>query len=329
MKSYSFFEKLLHELILSNQFVREATFSAESMTMSRQYYDSNQDHIFIAGLARSGTTILLNKIYETELFASLSYTDMPFILAPNIWAKMNFKSNNTILSDRLHGDGIRISLESPEAFEEVFWKTFDDKDKDSKKKFVKFVNNVLLRHDKKRYLSKNNQNIRRLRVINEIYPNALIIIPFRDPLQHSYSLFRQHMNFIDLSRNDPFIGKYMKLIGHTEFGSNYRPIIQDNLEYPNSSDPNHWIEQWNLVYLDCLKLIRSIDMSNINFLSYDYLCTQPLTWKNILSKSKIPFKSMNDGSKFKISKKNIPLVFDEKQMRQAFTLHENLLDLSL
>ena len=45
-------------------------------------------------MARSGTTILLNAIYETNEFASLTYQDMPFILSPNIWSKLN--KNNTI-----------------------------------------------------------------------------------------------------------------------------------------------------------------------------------------------------------------------------------------
>ena len=37
--------------------------------------------------------------------------------------------------ERAHGDGIKVSTESPEAFEEVFWMTFDEDDKDTKEKF--------------------------------------------------------------------------------------------------------------------------------------------------------------------------------------------------
>ena len=51
------------------------------------------------------------------------YADMPFILAPNLWSKINL-NHQTELSERAHGDGILINSESPEAFEEVFWKTF-------------------------------------------------------------------------------------------------------------------------------------------------------------------------------------------------------------
>ena len=32
------------------------------------------------------------------------------------------------LKERVHGDGIKVSIDSPEAFEEVFWKTFSDEE---------------------------------------------------------------------------------------------------------------------------------------------------------------------------------------------------------
>lgn len=52
--------------------------------------------IFICGLARAGTTILMRSIYETNEFASLTYEDMPLVIAPNIWAKisMRWRKNN-------------------------------------------------------------------------------------------------------------------------------------------------------------------------------------------------------------------------------------------
>ena len=63
------------------------------------------------------------------------YKDMPFILAPNLWSKLSFNKKNIDLVERAHGDGIRVSVESPEAFEEVFWMTFDEYDIDTKEKF--------------------------------------------------------------------------------------------------------------------------------------------------------------------------------------------------
>ena len=82
----------------------------------------------------------------------------------------------------------------------------------------------------------NNQNIRRIELISSIFKQSNIIIPFREPIQHSYSLLTQHKKFIEESKNDKFIPKYMKWIGHTEFGPNYIPIHDKNLTNNNDLD---------------------------------------------------------------------------------------------
>ncbi len=81
MYSYGKLEKILHRFALSSQFMREATFDIESSLISSR--SSEKSHVFIAGMARSGTTILLNSVYKSNIFASLTYADMPFVLAPN------------------------------------------------------------------------------------------------------------------------------------------------------------------------------------------------------------------------------------------------------
>mgnify|MGYP003319039763 CR=1 FL=1 len=126
MNNYSWLEQKLHKFALSSQFMREVTFDFENTNISLPRV--NEDHVFIAGLARAGTTILLNALYESNIFGSLSYSDMPFVLAPNLWSKISFNKKNLELKERAHGDGIKVSTESPEAFEEVFWKTFADED---------------------------------------------------------------------------------------------------------------------------------------------------------------------------------------------------------
>ena len=83
------------------------------------------------------STILLNAIYKSNVFASLSYSDMPFVLAPNLWSKISFKKKDLELKERAHGDGIKVSTESPEAFEEVFWKTFAEENDDEFKSVFK------------------------------------------------------------------------------------------------------------------------------------------------------------------------------------------------
>ena len=83
----------------------------------------NVKSLFITGLARSGSTILLNTLYDTGKFASLKYSDMPFVVCPNIWSKINFNKKNYYKKIRAHNDGVKFSATSPEAFEEVFWKS--------------------------------------------------------------------------------------------------------------------------------------------------------------------------------------------------------------
>ena len=219
MNNYSWLEQKLHKFALSSQFMREATFDFESNNSSS--FSSTGDHIFITGLARAGTTILLNALYKSNVFASLSYADMPFVLAPNLWSKISFRNKDLELKERAHGDGIKVSTESPEAFEEVFWKTFAEEDDELEEKFRVYVGNILHKNKKERYLSKNNQNIKRINLINSFFSNSKILIPFREPIQHAYSLLTQHKRFIEYSKNDKFISKYMKWIGHTEFGPNY------------------------------------------------------------------------------------------------------------
>ena len=100
MNNYSWLEQKLHKFALSSQFMREVTFDFESTNFAPS--SETGDHVFITGLARSGTTILLNALYKSNIFASLSYADMPFVLAPNLWSKISFnKKIKDALFDRI------------------------------------------------------------------------------------------------------------------------------------------------------------------------------------------------------------------------------------
>ena len=92
MNNYSWMQQHLHQLALNSQFMREVTFDVECSFLSN--LKENDNHIFVSGLARSGTTILLNALYESMEFASLSYKDMPFVLAPNLWSKLSFQKKD-------------------------------------------------------------------------------------------------------------------------------------------------------------------------------------------------------------------------------------------
>ena len=107
MKKYSWLQQKLHKLALSFQFIRETAFDVETSLISTR--KTNDNHVFLAGLARSGSTILLNAIHASNQFSSLSYQDMPFVLAPNLWSKISRNKKDGNLVERAHGDGIKVS----------------------------------------------------------------------------------------------------------------------------------------------------------------------------------------------------------------------------
>lgn len=320
MNNYSFFQQQLHKFALSYQFIREASFD-----INRSIYGKStkfKDHIFVCGLARSGTTTVLNALYKSGIFASLSYADMPFVMAPNIWSSLFIKKNEELFIERAHGDGIKVSTSSPEAFEEVFWLTFSE-NKNSKVYFEEYINNIINNRNKERYLSKNNQNIKRLEFLAKSFPESKIIVPFREPLQHTFSLLTQHQKFIDAGKKDAFISLYMKLIGHTEFGPNYIPIHNTKLKYPNTHSLDHWLEQWHEVYKNLLVISK---YRNIRLLCYEKLCNVENAWTNLRSLAKIKNEYSFD---FKESLKRIENDHDNELLSKCRILYEKLENLSI
>ena len=317
MNNYSWLQQKLHQFALSSKFMREVMFDVESSSISTNQTDDN--HIFVSGLARSGTTILLNAIYESNEFASLSYQDMPFILAPNLWSKLSSNKKDIDLVERAHGDSIKVSTESPEAFEEVFWMTFDESDKETKEKFKNYVQTIIYKYHKKRYLSKNNQNIRRVELLSKVFPHSKILIPYRNPIQHSYSLLNQHKRFIEVSKKDKFISQYMKWVGHTEFGPNYTPIHDKNLYFEDDLNINHWLEQWYLAYKHCFDNLKNNE--NVYFICYEKLCNGSEYWVDVLQILNI--KETYDFA-FKESSKEVSLEIDNDLSNKALSLYSKL-----
>ena len=222
--------------------------------------------LFITGYARSGTTYLLNELYKSNLFSSLKYSNLPLILSPkinNIFIKIFANQNNNSSYLRAHSDGLNISYNSLEAFEEIFWKfisgnSYIKKDYLNKhnlsnfdlEEFNKYIS--LVTEQNKIYLSKNNNNILRIKDLSNI-ENSTFLIMFRSPLEHSYSLLKQHNNFINLQQKETFIKDYMSSIGHYEFGQDHKPFFYNNNEY-KSETINYWIKEWTKFYTEILNI---------------------------------------------------------------------------
>ena len=316
-KNYSFLSQMFHHLVLGSNIVQEMLFDLEKIFFKKKIKNDNlKQHIFISGLSRSGTTALMRYIYETNLFASLTYRDMPFITSPNLWNKiLGNKTTSSVSKVRAHKDGIQVNIGSPEALDEVFWRVklnnnyiHSDKlvihevNEEVINEFRKFVSLILYRYKKNLYLSKNNNNLLRLESIIKAFPNCLILIPFRNPVEQANSLLLQHQNFTEMQTKNKFVRSYMSYLVHYEFGIDdryYEFIKNDNIKY-NKNSISYWLTKWinTYTYLSQEKFVKK---NNILYLNYDYFCENPQkVLKNLFKK--INLDSLSFDSSFKIKK---------------------------
>jgi len=289
---YSAGDRLLHRLALGSSLIRRTSFDIEALFTAKNRQPTNEKHIFICGLARAGTTILMRTFYETGQLCSLTYRNMPFVLMPNIWKGLSdpFLKHKRA-RERAHGDGILVNFDSPEAFEEVFWRSYCGKDyifdnclmphdvsEEVIIQFRHYISSIIASCDnlgQRRYLSKNNNNILRLDAIRGAFPEALIIIQFRDPLQQALSLMAQHKKFLIKHAKDQFSCDYMRWLGHHEFGATHKPF-QFNHEASSAVDYaadniNYWLNVWICTY----RFLLEKAPSDCAFVCYENLCAEP------------------------------------------------------
>ena len=316
MQNYNFVQKTLHDLLLSNNFIKKSLYEIEKIFFLKKQKNQiqNEKHIFITGLPRSGTTALLNFLYDTNQFSSFTYENMPFVMAPNFFSKIK-TSSNFQKRERFHQDGIFYDLKSPEAFDEIFFSTFSENE--IKEELTNFVSLILLNKKHKRYLSKNNLNYKRIDIIQTIFPNSIFLIPFREPLQHAYSLFKQHAHFTKLQNQNEFIRRYMNYLGHNEFGKNHKSwnIPKSNNNY---NDLNYWLEQWLLFYDKIFKRYRNY--KNCYFVTFENL--EKINY--IQELLKLLDLHQKPNFQFKINIKEIRDTFDKDLYLNASNLYEQI-----
>lgn len=295
--SYSSAERALHQLAFGTVSTQLQLAEMETRTCRARLAGLRIERpVFVAGLPRSGSTLLLELLENTGIFASQRYSDMPFVFTPWWWnvSASPFR-HGTERRERAHGDGMLISPESPEAFEEMLWKPFwpsryksDHIKLWQSRRFPEFdtffeahVKKVIMtrkreRANASRYLSKNNLNIARLRYLQDMFPDAIFLVPFRDPLQQALSLLRQHLRFVDLHAKDEFAREYMLATGHFDFGANLKPVDFDNwwTKAEVRPLPQHvafWLEYWCRGYA----FLSRQELPNATFVSYEALCADP------------------------------------------------------
>ena len=86
---YSPLDKMLHRLVLGAPVLAEMVHDIErGIYLKSAPQSASGAHVFVTGFARAGSTILMREIHGTGQFGSLTYADMPFVLAPNLWARL-------------------------------------------------------------------------------------------------------------------------------------------------------------------------------------------------------------------------------------------------
>jgi len=297
--NYSFLDRLLHKLALEYSSIAEMSFDIDQARARVDMIEvASRRHVFVTGLARAGTTVLMREFHSTGLYRSLTYRDMPFVLAPNEWGRIASTSRATARNvERAHGDNVVVSVDSPESFDEVFWRVFCGKEyihdtrlephrptREVLNKYVRYVGAILA--GEQLYLCKNNNNVLRLEAIRRAFPKALILVPFREPIQHAASLLQQHRRFTDLQGQDPFIKNYMRWLGHHEFGLDHRPFCLNENDVPQLSTDSveYWLELWCRTY-DWLERTAP---DSVVFVCYEDLCVNESTWRSIADAAGIP-----------------------------------------
>ena len=286
-------------------------------------------HVFITGLARAGTTAILNDIYSTNEFASFLYRHMPFILSPKlamIFSKFNNK--NQIFQERYHKDGIMVNTNSPECLDEVFW-IKANKDYYSYSLNAELITNQEILNgynyllssfskfqNKERLLIKNNNNHIRLKCLSKYFTESFFLVIFREPIYQSLSLLRMHKRFSDLQTSDSYILDYMNLIGHREFGLGAKSFIYNNdISYSQNNysmdSINYWLEQWINCYSWLLEN-NFYSFRNVYFVCYEKLCKDPKYLKNLYK-----ILEINKISQSNFSLKNKEICFTKYEINES------------
>ena len=256
--------------------------------------------VFITGLARSGTTILLNLLATLPGVATHRYCDFPFLFVPIAWNRLQGRMGRSGPPvERPHRDRITITKDSPEAFEEPIWAYFfpsiHDPDSlhrltaaDREPKFDAFflqhLRKLLLLRGGNRYVSKGNYNVTRIEYLADLVPDARFVVPVRHPIDHVESLMRQHRLFTEYSKRDHRVPRYLEAAGHFEFGPQRVPVNID-LEHARGireawsrgEDELGYALMWRSTYshVDAVRRLNDRLGRRIEFMRYEDLCREP------------------------------------------------------
>lgn len=259
--------------------------------------------IFVTGLARAGTTKLLELLARHPDCATHRYRDFPPVLLPAAWNWFVDRAEQrpAPAEERAHADGIAVTSESPEAFEEVVWMAFfpdlhdpqcnavlaaDEHHQAFEQFYRDHIRKLLLVRGGRRYLSKANYHVTRLPYLARLFPDARFVIPVRDPVWHIASLMKQHRLFCADHRRDPRTLRHMDRAGHFEFGLDRRPINCGDDEatrriaqlWQEGREVEGWATYWAVLHMHIARVLAADPgvAEAVFVVGYERLCAEPV-----------------------------------------------------
>lgn len=284
--------------------------------------------IYIVGLARAGTTIILEMLCKHPILASHKYRHFLVPFLPHRYSRLVDISRFFIKPrERVHKDGIMVTRESPEAVEEIFWQDFFKNNHNEEisnvmngtmynPNFEQFYRNhirkLLISQGCSRYLAKNNYNITRLEYIHRLFPDVKFLLIIRNPVNQIASLIKQTRLFMELEKKYPLLTDWHRLTGHSEFGHNQlcintgdnETILKIRRLWKNEKTiVKGWAYYWSSMYdyvmnlLDTNKEIKEA----VLIVRHEDLCDSPAkTIDNILSHTELPLNNFEKIKRYYI-----------------------------
>jgi Sulfotransferase family len=258
--------------------------------------------VYITGVARAGSTILLEMLARHPDVATHQYRDFPLLFSPVYWDRAfgQKQADKAEPKERAHKDRIKVTLASPEAMEEILWMAFFESIHDPSRNqvlnattsapaFESFyrdhLKKMLMVRGGRRYLAKGNYNVTRLGYLLKLFPDARVIVLVREPRWHVASLIKQHRLFSAAEQADPRILRHMRRAGHFEFGLDRRVIntgdheaaARINALWSAGRDVEGYARLWTSVYgfvLDSIAADPAVGRSTL-VVRYEELCQNP------------------------------------------------------
>jgi hypothetical protein len=268
----------------------------ESLTITKPVY--------VSGLARSGSTILLEILAQVPGVVSHLYKDFPPVFTPYAWNKLlaQIAPAEAKPAERAHKDGILVTLDSPEAMEEPLWMSFFPQAHDPKQSNVinagdadngfgdfypAHIRKLLAVRGGDRYLAKANYQITRLEYLLSLFPDANFVVPVREPAAHIASLVKQHDLFARGQRANERARQHLRRVGHYEFGLDRAPINTGNNErtaeilqhWERGEELVGWAKYWDQIYGYLLERLEANPQlaAATQLIVFEDLCADPAT----------------------------------------------------